>query len=94
MLIQLEELRAALNILLDHANALRGGAIEVSEDLYWFVPQERLYDPTAEPTGLTLGSLKEDWSEVLAIGAGAKAPIGYGLVWASTVLRAIGDQTP
>jgi hypothetical protein len=48
---------------------------------------------TAAPTGLTLGSLEDDWSEVAAIGTGANEPFGYGLVWASTVLRAVGDRT-
>jgi len=53
-----------------------------------------LSDPAAEPTGLTLGSLDDDWSEVAAIGSGTEEPFGYGLVWASIVLRAIGDRTP
>ncbi len=94
MKVQVEVLRAALNKLLDHAKEAQGESIEVDADLYWFVPKELLSDPAAELTGLTLGSLDDDWSEVAAIGNGTKEPFGYGLVWASTVLRAIGDRTP
>jgi hypothetical protein len=94
MKVQVEVLRAALNKLLDHAKEAQGEFIDVDADLYWFVPKELLSDPAAEPTGLTLGSLDDDWSEVAAIGSGTKEPFGYGLVWASTVLRAIGDRTP
>lgn len=94
MKIQIEVLRTALNQLLDHAKEMNGETIEVNEDLYWFVPKEDLHDPAKEPTSLTLGSLEDDWSEVSAIGNGVKEPFGYGLVWASALLRAIGDKTP
>jgi hypothetical protein len=93
MKVHVEVLRSALNKLLDHAKEAQGESIEVDADLYWFVPKELLSDPAAEP-GLTLGSLEDDWSEIAAIGNGTKEPFGYGLVWASAVLRAIGDRTP
>lgn len=94
MNVQVEVLRAALNKLLDHAKEAKGEAIDVDVDLYWFVPKEVLSDPAVEPTGLTLGSLDDDWAEVAAIGDGTKDAFGYGLVWASAVLRALGDRTP
>ena len=94
MKVQIEVLRAALSKLLDHAKEARGESIDVDPDLYWFVPKEMLGDPSSQPTELTLGSLEDDWSEVAAIGDGTKEPFGYGLVWASSVLRAIGDRTP
>ena len=94
MKIRVEVLRAAVNKLLDHTKEAQGESIDVDADLYWFVPKEVLGDPEAEPAGLTLGSLEDDWSEVGAIGTGAKEPFGYGLVWASTILRAIGDRIP
>jgi hypothetical protein len=40
----------------------------VDADLYWFVRKELLGEPGAEPTGLTFGSLEDDWSEVASIG--------------------------
>ena len=95
MMIQVEVLRAALNKLLDHAKEAHGETIDIDADVYWFVPKDALNDPTCDPPRitLTLGSLDDDWSEVSAIGTGAKEPFGYGLVWASALLRALGDRT-
>lgn len=93
MKVQIQLLRAALDKLLDHAESVHGTSIEVDSDLYWFVPKAVLDNPDSEPKGLTLGSLEDDWSEVAAIGNGSKEAFGYGLVWASTVLRATGDRT-
>ena len=94
MKVQVEVLRAALNTLLDHTKQAQGDVVDVDADLYWFVPKEALGVPGVEPTGLTLGSLEDDWTEVAAIGLGTKDPFGYGLVWASAVLRALGDLVP
>jgi hypothetical protein len=94
MKVRVEILRAALNQLLDHAKEMEGDTIDVDEDLYWFIPKDVLHDATTEPRGLTLGSLEDDWAEVSAIGTRAKDAFGYGLVWASSVLRAIGNKVP
>ena len=93
MKIQVEVLRAALNQLLDHAKEARGESIDIDADLYWFVSKDGVNDASSEPTGLTLGSLDDDWSEIAAIGNGTKEPFGHGLVWASAILRALGDRT-
>jgi hypothetical protein len=93
MIIPFEVLRAALNQLLDHAREVHGESIEIPENLYWFVQKEELHDPMRDPTGLTLGSVSDDWEQTSAIGTGQKDPIGYALVWAATVLREIGDKT-
>lgn len=93
MKIEIDVLRAALNQLLDHAEEMNGKTVEVSEDLYWFIPKEHLHEPTREPVGLTLGSLDDDWAQVSAIGRGEKEAFGYGLVWAASVVRAVGDRT-
>lgn len=94
MKVQIKVLRAALNHLLDHAKQMKGEVIDINADLYWFVPKDILHEPASAPTELTLGSLDDDWSEVSAIGNGAKEPFGYALVWASTILRTIGDNIP
>jgi hypothetical protein len=94
MKIDIEVLRAALNHLLNHAKEMQGEFVDVDADLYWFVPKDMLNDPANKPSDLTMGSLEDDWLEISAIGTGTKEPFGYGLVWASTVLRAVGDITP
>lgn len=93
MKIELDVLRAALAQLLDHVEETKGKVVDVPEDLYWFIPKESLHNPDSNPTNPTLGSLADDWAEVSAIGKGEKETFGYALVWASSVLRAIGDRT-
>jgi hypothetical protein len=92
--IEIEVLRAALNQLLDHAKELSGEAMDVDTDLYWFVQRDELSDPNTQPRALTLGSLADDWAEMRALAARERDPIGYGLVWASAVLRAVGERVP
>lgn len=94
MKVNIEILRATVNRLLDHTKEVNGDVVEVSDDLYWFVPRQSIHVPENEPTGLTLGSLHDDWAEIAAISSGEKEPCGYALVWASSLLRAIGDKTP
>lgn len=93
MKIEIEVLRAAINQLLDHAKEMRGETVEVDADLYWFIPAEALHDPEVEPAELTLGDLHDDWAAIAAIGTGAQTDlIPYHLVWASTLVRALGDH--
>jgi hypothetical protein len=94
MKVEIEVLRAAINQLLDHAKEIGGDSIEVDADLYWYVQRDELNDPNVQPKALTLGSLADDWAETRALAQRTRDPIGYGLVWASTVLRAIGDRVP
>lgn len=94
MKVEIEVLQEAVTRLLAHAKERHGATCEVPDDLYWFVPQPQLTDPTSAPSDLTLGALQDDWEAISAIGRGDKEPLGYALVWASSLLRAIGDRTP
>lgn len=89
--ISLALLRTAINKTLDEVEQLHGDTIGVDEDLYWFIPQERLHDigDGTPPTDHTLGSLYDDWSQIEAVARGEKGPITYDLVWASALLRAV-----
>ena len=91
MKIKVKVLRIAINRMLDHVEATTGGEVDIDEDYYWFVPKDRLYVPESEPTGLTLGSLEDDWAAANALVEPSRAPIGYDLVWVSALLRALGD---
>lgn len=93
MSIDIEVLRTAINKLLDDTKATRGNSFDLPDDLYWFIPKESLHDPTTDPANLTLGSLDDDWAAVAAIGTGEKEPFAYGLVWASSLVRALGDRS-
>jgi len=93
MRIDIDVFRTAVLKLLDHTEKVKGKTVDIPDDLYWFIPKESLNDPTTKPANLTLGSLTDDWTEVSAIAVGRKDPFGYGLVWAASLLRALGDRT-
>jgi hypothetical protein len=93
MKIEIDTLRIALERLLAHAEQMKGNTIEIEADYYWSVTKEELHDPTKEPSAMTLGSLEDDWTNLVALAQGDKEAFGYMMVWASAVLRALGDRT-
>lgn len=94
MIVDLDTMRAAIAMLLDHVEDIGGKHVELDDDLYWSIPKGELYDPASKPSELTLGSIDDDWRNLAEVARGTKAAVGYDLVWAASVLRAIGDKTP
>jgi len=82
------KLKQVLCTLVDAASA---GALDVGDELYWFVPVESLTDPTTDPE-LTLGSVADDWAELLGVADGAREPGFYDLIWAASVLRVVANR--
>jgi hypothetical protein len=92
MQINIADLRAATEKLLDHVEEQFGDSIEIEDDYYWEVPGDSRLDPYNEPSQLDIGQLSDDWNEVLGIAAGEKEPLSYALVWLSALLRTLGDK--
>lgn len=86
------ELRQALTTLLDHLEETGHSEMEIESDFYWDTPTEGRYDAYSEPNELTIGQLSDDWSRTQQIACGKEEPTGYGLVWAASVLRAVGEK--
>ena len=93
MRIQVQELRVVTERLLKHLEDTGRQEFSVSEDYYWHVGQDELYDPTCDPKNLTLGQLSDDWKELAAIASGDAPPIGYALVWLAAILRVVGEKS-
>ncbi|HLV24710.1 MAG TPA: hypothetical protein VKZ41_00210 [Gemmatimonadales bacterium] len=92
MRISTDELRRATDVLLRHLEQSGHGAIEIEKDFYWSVSPDERYDLEKQPTELGVGQLSDDIAEVRAIVEGQKAPVGYALVWLSSILRAVGEE--
>ncbi|ANZ14249.1 hypothetical protein ACH4YO_14495 [Streptomyces noursei] len=88
--IPFARLRAALDVALRNAEAQHGEAIALSEDYFWSIPQEELYDAGRQPTELTLGSLAHSWESVEKLPDEPDEALDCHLVWLSEILRAIG----
>jgi hypothetical protein len=92
MKIKISELRTAANRLFDHLERSGHDELEVDRDFYWSIPDEKLYSVYEEPSGFTVGQLSDDWKELKQISSGQRQPIGYALVWLSSVLRFVGTK--
>lgn len=92
MKIKVSELRSVVNLLLDYVEQQTDGTVDIEPDAYWFVSKDSVYDPYAEFPELTMGQLSDDWQSLKNILEKKDDPVGYAVVWASTLLRAIGDQ--
>ena len=89
--IEIEELRTAVNLLLDH---LRDGGIrqvELGKDYYWELDSERLYEVTDDPADFSIGSLFDDWESVQKLASGQHEPVVLLLLKVAPLLRYLGD---
>lgn len=87
------ELRKMADQLFAYLEETGREEFEMSEDYYWEISQEQLYDPYTKPEDLTLGQLSDDWSRLKLILEGESPPIGYALVWLSAILRIVGQKS-
>jgi hypothetical protein len=93
MHVKVTQLRAASRLIFDHLEEMGYDTVEVTKDYYWDIMPPERYDPYVNPADqLVLGQLTSDWAELESLLSGETDPLGYGLVWLSAILRAIGDQ--
>lgn len=91
--VQISDLRALAEQLLKHLQETKRGVISIDHDYYWVIPEEQRYEPHEEPKEFTLGQLSDDYRELMRVRNGEAEPIGYALVWLSSLLRAVGEKT-
>jgi hypothetical protein len=90
--INVSDLRKVCAVLLDHLEATGNAHIRVDWDHYWNVPKEERYDKYDSPKNLDLGQLTYDWERLQGLLNSEEVPIAYGLVWLSSILRAVGEK--
>ena len=93
MNLKVSELRAIVNRLFTYLEETGRSEFEISEDYYWFIEEDEVYDPLKEPKALTMGQLSDDWNELSDILKGESPPIGYAFVWLSAILRIVGEKS-
>lgn len=94
MHIIVPELRRVANLLFDELEASGQGQIELTEDHYWNVPDDRLYALDTPSAGsLDLGRLTSDWEELLSVGRDDQGPVpSHDLVQLAALLRFVGSK--
>jgi hypothetical protein len=92
MKVPIAMLQRAANAIFDHLQKEGHTEIELTEDYYWSIPDDALYDMYKEPKAFTSGQISSDVEELERIAVGRSAPIAYALVWLSSVVRLAGSR--
>ncbi len=95
MKVSLADIRAISSLLYDYLEQSGRQEFEIEEDYYWEIPEEHMYDPANDPKDFTLGQLSFDWDDLKSMlkDQNEHPPIGYGLVWLSSIIRVIGQRS-
>jgi len=92
MEIKISELELVTEKLFSHLRELSIENVHLSEDYYWDISKEQLYDPVREPSTFSLGQLSEDWNELVELIHGHGEPLAYDLTRLAAILRAVGQN--
>jgi hypothetical protein len=88
--IKTSDLKEIMNLLimkLDHFDD-----VIIDKDLYWSIPEEKLYNVYEEPNDFTIGSLVEDWTFLQDIILGKREILDYDLYKISILLRYLSSK--
>lgn len=88
MKISIDEIQKITSLLLSRLKESRGNEIDITNDYYWDISDEELYNPYEEPKNITLGQLSDDIEEIQRLIKSDDA-IMYDLKRLSVIFKAI-----
>ena len=92
MRLNLVELRAATNRILDHIIEDQGvTTLDRESVFYWAVSADDRYDMSKDPPGIDVGSLKDDWEFSSSILKGDSKPLALQLSELAPLLQCVGE---
>ncbi|MEU5682512.1 hypothetical protein DEJ48_07125 [Streptomyces venezuelae] len=90
--IPADKLKDVLCLLLEKIHSGEQ-VLEINKEAFWSVPPDRAYEIYSQPEDLTIGMISESWGHLEDMLSDPDRVVGYGFVWLSDVLRAIGDES-
>lgn len=93
MKVNIDEIQKITFLLLSKLKDNIGNEVEISNDYYWNIPNEELFNPYEQPKGLTLGQMADDIEEVQRL-LEYDNPIIYDLKRIASILTAITIEHP
>jgi len=93
MKVKLTDVKAITDRLFEHLANTGQEEFEITDDYYWEISKDQLYDPSSDPTDLAFGQLSHDWERLQAILKEEDPPVGYACVWLSSILRSLGEKS-
>ena len=92
MKVKIADLQNATNKIFDYLQEQDVDEIEISEDYYWVIDENELYDPYKEPKTFTLGQLSSDIEDIQKMASGSLPVVGFSLVPLSALFKYIGEK--
>jgi hypothetical protein len=92
MNLNIQMLRDVTNRLFDHLSEEGVEEVALTADYYWNIEPEFRYDQYDEPKSFMMGQLTEDLQFLEQIARNERPPVTYGFVWASSLLRFVGEK--
>ena len=90
--IDIEEIRTAVNVVMDHLRDRGIREFKLKKDYYWEIDSDNVYDVAIDPPAFSTGSLFDDLESVHKIACGEHEPVVPLLLKIASVLRYIGDS--
>ena len=92
MKLDIKELQQVVQRLLSHLESRGIDEVELPNDLYWAVPESRLFDVASPPEDIRLdiGSLTDDWTFTRALLDEGTQPVAYQLTEVAPIIAALG----
>jgi len=89
--IKIADLREVTNRIFEHIEKdLKLDVVRLTEDYYWDVPSDRLYDMANRPAELDTGQLYDDWEFLSHILQDEDQAVSLMLIHLAPLLRYIG----
>ena len=89
MRVNIDELSKVITILLTNLKTSKGNEVELTNDYYWDISSEQIYNPYEDPTDMSLGQLSDDLNEVNRLLSSSDEAIPYDLKRIAEILKAI-----
>jgi hypothetical protein len=93
MKIDIETMEKASQLIFQFIRDQEVESFEINEELYWNIPKDERYNPYSDPKDLDLGQLSDDWLKIKKIASGDDKPVGYALVWLSSIYKILGEKS-
>jgi len=94
MKIRIDDLSKVINVLLSNLSDSLGNEIDISNDFYWDISEEQLYNPYEKPNDLSLGQISDDLNEVNRLCVNDRDVVPYDIKRVAEILKALSIENP
>lgn len=91
MKINIQELKEATQSLFSYLDERKIKELEVDDEYYWIIPDDKLYKLDKEPSKHTVGLLSDDLEFLMKM-TNEKYVAGAGFIWLSRIFHVLGEK--